>query len=355
MGETPILLSTIFQEIGIETVVPPPITQETIAIGAKHAPELACFPFKVCLGSYIQAVRSGADTILMAGGCGPCRFGVYAEVQRSIMRSLGYDVDFVILEPPASEGPRFWRELHRFLGWKRLLRLPSATYLAWRKLLFLDTLGDCSRILLPREVHPGSMEKLIQSYRRKLEFLSTVGEIRILSVRLLEELAAFPLDREKPLLRFKVGGEIYMVLEPAVNYRTESVLASLGVEVHRAISISHWVRENLLSFLYQRKISHELAPAKPYLRCFVGGHAQITVADAVKAGMNRMDGMVQIMPFTCMPELVAQSILPEIGRDFELPVLTLVLDEQSGEAGVQTRLEAFVDLARRRRSLEAGA
>jgi D-arabinose 1-dehydrogenase-like Zn-dependent alcohol dehydrogenase len=101
MGETPILLNTIFQEIGIETVAPPPITQETIVIGAKHAPELACFPFKVCLGSYIQAVRSGADTILMAGGCGPCRFGVYAEVQRSIMRSLGYNVDFIILEPLA--------------------------------------------------------------------------------------------------------------------------------------------------------------------------------------------------------------------------------------------------------------
>lgn len=339
----------------METVAPPPISQETIALGAKHAPELACFPFKVCLGSYLQAIRSGADTVLMAGGCGPCRFGVYAEVQRSILRSLGYDVDFVILEPLASEGPRFWRELHRFLGWKRILRLPSAIYLAWRKLLFLDVLADCCRMLIPRELEAGSLDRLSQRYRKRLDTLTSVEEIKLLSARLLEELAELPLDREKPLLKFKVGGEIYMVVEPAVNHRTESILASLGVEVHRDISISHWVRENLLSFLNQRKIRRELASAKPYLRCFVGGHAQITVADAVKAGEDRMDGMIQIMPFTCMPELVAQSILPEIGRDYALPVLTLVLDEHSGEAGVRTRLEAFVDLARRRRALEAGA
>ena len=28
----------------------------------------------------------GADTILMAGGCGPCRFGYYSQLHREILR-----------------------------------------------------------------------------------------------------------------------------------------------------------------------------------------------------------------------------------------------------------------------------
>ena len=46
---------------------------------------------------------------------------------------------------------------------------------------------------------------------------------------------------------------------------------------------------------------------------------------------------------TCMPEIVSRSILPQIERDYSIPILYLIVDEQTGEAGFQTRLEAFVD------------
>jgi predicted nucleotide-binding protein (sugar kinase/HSP70/actin superfamily) len=52
-----------------------------------------------------------------------------------------------------------------------------------------------------------------------------------------------------------------------------------------------------------------------------------------------------------MPEIVAQSILPRISRELSFPVLTLVFDEHTGKAGVLTRLEAFVDLLRRKREV----
>ena len=55
-----------------------------------------------------------------------------------------------------------------------------------------------------------------------------------------------------------------------------------------------------------------------------------------------------ILPFTCMPEVVAQAILPAVSQDLDLPILSLVVDEHTGEAGFQTRLEAFVDLISRR-------
>ena len=58
------------------------------------------------------------------------------------------------------------------------------------------------------------------------------------------------------------------------------------------------------------------------------------------------DGIIQIAPLT-MPEIVAHNILPKIREDFQIPLLTIYVDEQSGKAGMVTRLEAFIDLIRR--------
>jgi predicted nucleotide-binding protein (sugar kinase/HSP70/actin superfamily) len=58
------------------------------------------------------------------------------------------------------------------------------------------------------------------------------------------------------------------------------------------------------------------------------------------------------MPFGCMPEIVAESILPRIYEDYGVPVMTLMVDEMTGEAGYFTRLEAFVDLLEQRRRIK---
>ena len=50
-----------------------------------------------------------------------------------------------------------------------------------------------------------------------------------------------------------------------------------------------------------------------------------------------------------MPEIVAQSILPKVSEHYGVPILTLVVDELTGEAGYQTRVEAFVDMVKRRK------
>ena len=45
----------------------------------------------------------------------------------------------------------------------------------------------------------------------------------------------------------------------------------------------------------------------------------------------------------------SKSILSNVSRDLNFPIMTLILDEMTGEAGFMTRLEAFVDLLQRRR------
>jgi len=56
------------------------------------------------------------------------------------------------------------------------------------------------------------------------------------------------------------------------------------------------------------------------------------------------DGIIQLSPFTCIPEIVAKSILPKVCKEHGIGFLTISLDEQTGKEGLRTRLEAFTDL-----------
>ena len=50
-----------------------------------------------------------------------------------------------------------------------------------------------------------------------------------------------------------------------------------------------------------------------------------------------------------MPEIMSQNIFPAMRENCDIPILPLIMDEQTGKAGYLTRLEAFVDLMRRRK------
>jgi predicted nucleotide-binding protein (sugar kinase/HSP70/actin superfamily) len=56
----------------------------------------------------------------------------------------------------------------------------------------------------------------------------------------------------------------------------------------------------------------------------------------------------RLAPFTYTPEIVAVTVLPRLARDYDVPLQALSFDEHSGQAGLVTRLEAFVDLLERR-------
>ena len=64
---------------------------------------------------------------------------------------------------------------------------------------------------------------------------------------------------------------------------------------------------------------------------------------------KKYDGLVHLAPFTCMPEIIAQNIMPSTKET--IPVLTILCDEQLAKPGMLTRLEAFVDLLERKRRI----
>jgi predicted nucleotide-binding protein (sugar kinase/HSP70/actin superfamily) len=67
-------------------------------------------------------------------------------------------------------------------------------------------------------------------------------------------------------------------------------------------------------------------------------------------GRKDIDGVMLVEGFACGPDsIIGEIITREVITDDSPPLTTLVLDEHTGEAGVATRVEAFVDLIRRAR------
>jgi predicted nucleotide-binding protein (sugar kinase/HSP70/actin superfamily) len=69
---------------------------------------------------------------------------------------------------------------------------------------------------------------------------------------------------------------------------------------------------------------------------------------------NMVDGIIFICSFCCGPDSLIDEIMQRDAKKFGIPYICLVLDEHSGQAGVQTRIEAFVDMiVRKKRNLKA--
>ena len=113
-----------------------------------------------------------------------------------------------------------------------------------------------------------------------------------------------------------------------------------------------WLEHVLKPSLFYKKESHReraVRYAQDYMKRAIGGECIETVGDTVYAAKHGIDGIIHLMPFSCMPEIVSQNILTKVSKNEEIPVLTLVYDEQTGKTGQITRVEAFVDLIKRKR------
>lgn len=345
IGNSYIPFRALLSELGFEPVVPPPITEETIALGTKLAPEFACFPLKVNLGNYIEALRQGAELILMAGGVGPCRFGYYGELQREILRDAGYGTEFLVLEAPKTHPRELWDKIKRYFPRHHPADLARASKIAWLKAEALDSFDRLACKIRPREKQAGTTDRLQARFYRALDRAAMVSEIKSIRKQALDELRAVLVQPGFVPLKVALLGEIYMVLEPKVNFEMERTLGLMGVEVERTIHFTDWAYETLLLSIIQPdwRRKYQLT-ARPYLENFVGGHGVETVANTVTAGVNHFAGVIELAPFTCMPEVIAMQALPAVSRDLNIPVLSLIIDEHSAEAGIRTRLEAFIDL-----------
>jgi hypothetical protein len=126
-----------------------------------------------------------------------------------------------------------------------------------------------------------------------------------------------------------VVGHPYNLYDPYVNHRLLARLNSLGVHVLTPETLRARPGNGYWAFEYEFVGAAELAVASPSVQ-----------------------GLIAVMAFGCGPDGVMQERVRDVGAKSGTPVMVLALDEHGGEAGIVTRLEAFVDMLGRRRHVD---
>lgn len=329
-------------------IVAPPITRNTLTLGARHSPEFVCIPFKLILGNYIEALEQGADTLIMVTSNNACRLGYYVRVQEQILRDMGYNFQFFKLTSSDSGVLGIYRVIRRLTNNASLSTIISAYRLGVFKIRAIDNIEREAQKCRPLELERGASDRIYRQALGEIEEAEDLTLLKKLFNHYMLQLKGIPKDNHYIPLKVGIVGEIYAVMEPFVNMNIEMLLGSMGVQVRRTRStfLSEYLRIGKGNVLGDEKESLRKF-AEPYLMRDVGGHGLESVGEKVRLGREGYDGIIHLAPFTCMPEAIAQNVMQSTGVD--IPVLTILCDEQLGMAGMQTRLEAFIDLLKWRR------
>jgi len=350
-GNAYIIAEALVQKLGNgknQLIVPPPTSHRTLDLGVKCSPVEACLPFKLTLGNLIEACELGADTLVHARGTGVCRLGYYVKEQEQIIRDLGYDAHFLTLDVSQNRFKSIMhliKEIANDAPWSKII---SALGFAVRKLFALDEMEKVIRRVRAIEFEKGQANQIYREAIKAIREAQTVWQVRKTAKEFINKLAQVPSDPKADPVKVGIVGEVFVVLDPFANMDIEAELGKLGVEVERTLSLSRWVKYRLfLNNLGVDEWQEVHSAALPYLKRSVGGDGWESVGEKVIYAREGYDGVIHLAPFTCMPEIVAQNIMPSTKED--IPVLTVLYDEQMAKPGMVTRLEAFVDLLKFRR------
>ncbi len=352
------------EQLGVKVVVPPPITNETIALGARYSPEGICLPFKVIIGNYLQALEKGANCVIFyinnragdkkhgGGGGGMCRFRHYGHLQQLVMKRTGADIDFFIL----GEGGGLVQQITEITG-RGTWEVIRALRVAIKKLRIIEVAEELSCRVRAVEKNQGDTTKALNQALEYLEHVHDFGTLDRLDANSFFEHVE-TVDREP--LRIGVVGEFYLLVEPASNCHVYETLGELGAEVHKHLSLGEailryppgFVLGKLMAWWLNMSIPprSEIAEiARPYLSCSVAGHGRESVADTIRFHDAGFDGVLHLLPMGCMPEVTVRPILRKVSEDYNFPLLTLSFDELISEGAIRTRIETFVDVIRLRK------
>ena len=351
-GSLTLLFKAILQELELpdeRIIEPTPPSKLTIEIGSKHSPEWMCTPFKMSLGSLIESIERGANHVIQIGGIGTCRASCYGPIQRVICKDLGYDVKFISIDyHKPFDMLNDFRSVSNGFSYLRTLK---AIRRIWVKNYSIDLIENLINFYRGVELVPDSTDKVAKKAHKKLFEIKRIRDIKKFH-KTLPKMFKDEIEINESIQPLKVGviGEIYAVHEPALHLDLYRRLNKLGVIARCGVSLKKFsdvpAKFNPFKKEYYKVYRKE---AQPYMKQYIGGDGQESIGTTIFLKKKGWDGMVHIWPFSCIPELNAQNILPVVSKDWDMPVLPMVVDEQTGVAGYQTRLEAFIDMLRIRR------
>lgn len=329
--------------LDVSYVTQPRMTRRTIELGSRYSPDSVCTPFKSSLGSMIEALEAGADTLLMTFGL--CRLGYYGEIQEQILRDLGYQFEFINLsEYNTGKKKDYIKVVKRLNPGFKISKLTAAGIEALKMVEHIDELESVYYKNCGFEVEKGSYKKVFDRFLNAMDSASMKQEIESEYQRAKDSFFGIALNKPETCLRVGIIGEYFTVMDSFSNLELEQKLADMGVEVHRWMNITnrnlHYSGEKNLNVRIKDLCTYEMGPTST---------ANIWCArDYAERGF---DGIIHVKSAGCTPETDIMPVLQNIGSDYKIPILYLTYDSQTSDTGLMTRIEAFYDMMQMRKKV----
>ena len=330
-------------EQGFETqcVLPPPLSRRTEDLGARNSPDLVCTPFKTTLGSMIEALEAGADTIIMVPGA--CRLNYFGELQEQILRDLGYTFDFINLTVFNTGKVRdILRALKVINPRCSMVKAGRALYEAVQMVEHLDDVTSLYYQNCGFD-HTGKYPKIYRKFISDMYAAQSLADIREGYRAAGSAFADVTLRKPPDPIRIGIIGDYYTVMDPFSNLEIEQKLADMGVEVHRLMNITNDMLRN--------SEKNKQATIRRFSEYNMGASSTADIWQAQNFAERGFDGLIQVKSAFCMPETDIMPVLACLSQEYRIPVLYLTYDSQTSDVGLMTRLEAFYDMVEMRKKV----
>ena len=356
------MIAAVFRSTEIDARVVPPSDERTMELGAIYSSGDECLPEKITIGDYLKVTETegfnpAKTAFLMPASDGPCRFGQYSCLLKTILRKLGHE-EVMVLSPSSADG-------YRGIGGNMLMFFRTA----WIALIAADILRKMLLKTRPYEKAKGTTDCVYERALQRAEAVLERGGIRY-GERMGLLIEAITRSRDefravdaayvkgKPLVA--VLGEIFCRHNRFANENMIRKLEEYGAETWIA-DVGEWVfytdwssRDDLirtgrkfsknmaLSLLkthIMRRNEHKLlAPfhddfhgyeepadideivlhAEQYLPARGAlGEMCLSLGRAGYSYTKGVDGIVDISPFSCMNGIVSEAVYPSFSRDHD--------------------------------------
>jgi hypothetical protein len=146
-----------------------------------------------------------------------------------------------------------------------------------------------------------------------------------------EKSLIFPGDGGKDYLAtIALIGHPYLLYDDYVNYRLISRLEANRVRV--------------LTPEMAEKEKIDAAITELVGKAYWTYEGEVIGAGGYYLGSDEVDGVIGLLAFGCGPDSMMMDLLKHRARKWQKPFMLLTLDEHTAEAGLITRLEAFLDM-----------
>ena len=324
-----------------QVIIPPPITNKTIELGVQNSPDFVCTPFKYTLGTMLEAISKGADTLIQLGG--GCRYGYYAELQEKILKDLGYKVKVINLITKGK--PEIKRIINLFKEIDPKFKIRKLFYygfITMKMLKYMDKVDDYLRCNKAFEVEKGNLD----SWRAEmlLKFKTTKGLTHLYKTYkyYFNKIKKVRINKPDKVIKIGIIGELYTLMEPFANNYLEKDLIANKIEIKRFTTATYLLMK-------KNKIMKKAFKQNKEIKYQLGADAADNVMHTKWLCQHNFDGIIHLKSAFCTPEIGVMPIISKIAEKEDVPVLFLTFDANTSEIGVKTRLEAFYDMLEMRK------